>query len=329
MLTGIRKIRRMTRRQIPPSTSPKMPALSAAEQTRLSWAQFIGSYATVPKVFQGFFEPILAEGRAFPYAVLTPSYEGFLHRTTEQLICDFGHEITILERRGQGFDLKSYPVERISFVQVTAILLDTRIKISGITRQGVPSSSSFKFNSVTDYLFTPILENIRLATVHPRDEVLSSELEKFDPWAGVNYKFMNYAKRSLVGGEKVIQAMLQAEIRAGEFTLMGRTYYRRISPTHMTILTDRELIVVLEEGSKGGVDRYGGTWHYMPLKEVIALSISRKGALLALSIQLPQDARIERLFQPSAKQEIDQLLDRFRKLNREYQTDATEHEGRD
>jgi hypothetical protein len=304
----------MTRRQIPPSTTPKKPALSAAEQTKLSWAQFIGSYAAVPKVFQGFFEPLLAEGRAFPYAVLTPSYEGFLHRATEKLICDLGHEINILERRGQGFELQSYPLEQISCVEVTAILLDTRVKISGVTRQGPPASSTFKFNSVTDYLFTPILENIRLGKIDSRDEVLSSELEKFDHWAGVNYKFMNFAKHSLVGGEKVIQAVLQAEIRAGEFTLMGRTFYRRISPTHITILTDRELIVVREEGSKGGVDRYGGTWHYIPLKEVVALSMGRKGTLLALSIQLPQDARIERLFQASAKREIDQLLDRFREL---------------
>ena len=317
VLTRMRKISHMPRRQIPPSTTPKMPKLSAAEQTKLSWAQFIGSYAAVPKVFQGFFEPLLAEGRAFPYAVLTPSYEGFLHRATEKLICDLGDEIHILERRGQGFDRLSYPLERISCVEVTGVLLDTRIKISGLTRQGVPSSSTFKFNSVTDYLFTPILENIRLATVESRDEVPSSELEKFDHWAGVSYKFMNYAKHSLVGGEKVIQAVLQAEIRAGEFTLMGRTFYRRISPTHMTVLTDRELIIVREEGSKGGVDRYGGTWHYIPLKRVVALSMSRKGTLLAISIQLPQDARIERLFQPSANREIDQLLDRFRELTGE------------
>jgi len=252
MITRTRKIPRMTRRQIPPSMTPKMPTLNAVEQTKLSWAQFIGSYAAVPKAFQGFFEPLLAEGRAFPYAVLTPTYAGFLHRATEKLICDLGHEIHILERLGQGFELQSYPLERISCVEVTAILLDTRVKISGVTQQGVPSSSTFKFNSVTDYLFTPILENIRLATVDSRDEVLSSELEKFDHWAEVNYKFMNYAKHSLVRGEKVIQAVLQAEIRAGEFTLMGRTFYRRISPAHMTILTDRELIVVREEGSRGG-----------------------------------------------------------------------------
>ena len=62
------------------------------------------------------------------------------------------------------------------------------------------------------------------------------------------------------------------------------------------------------------MDRYGGTWHYIPLKEVVALSISSKGTLLALSIQLPQDARIERLFHPSTKREVDQLLDRFREL---------------
>jgi len=58
---------------------PKL--LHAAELTRLSWATRIKSYAEVPDVYKSFFESIPADGCAFPYTVLTPSYERFIHKT--------------------------------------------------------------------------------------------------------------------------------------------------------------------------------------------------------------------------------------------------------
>jgi hypothetical protein len=186
----------MTWRQAYTSTIALLPTVSAAEQTKSSWAKPIKSYAAVPNVYKDFFEPFLADGRVFPYTVLTPSYDGFIHRTTEKLICDFGREIYVLERSGNTFEAQCYPLAGISYVEVRPILLDSRIKISGVTRQGVPTSSTFKFNSVTDYLFTPILERIRLATVDSRDAAQSSESEKFDHLVRLNYKFTNYAKRN-------------------------------------------------------------------------------------------------------------------------------------
>jgi hypothetical protein len=247
--------------------------------------------------------------------VLTPSYEGFFRRTTEKLICAIGCEIYILERSGNTYEAQCYPLEGISYVEVRTILLDSRIKISGVTRQGVPASSTIKFNSITDYLFTPILDRIRLDTVDCKDAAQSSELEKFDHWGRLNYKFMNYAKRSLVAGEKVIQAILQPEIRASVLTVLGKTYYRTISPTHISILTDRELILIREEVRENGDDKYGGIWDYIPLNKIVNLSLSEKdSSLLVLSIHLPDNARLETLYQASAKREVHQLLDLFREL---------------
>ena len=141
----------MTWRQAYTSTIALLPTVGAAEQTKSSWAKPIKSCAAVPNVYKDFFELFLADGRVFPYTVLTPSHEGFIHRTTEKLICDFGREIYVLERSGNTFEAQCYPLEGISYVEVRTILLDSRIKISGVTRQGVTTSSTFKFNSVTDY----------------------------------------------------------------------------------------------------------------------------------------------------------------------------------
>ena len=315
MLTKMRNVLRMTWRQVYTSTIAGLPRLGAAEQTKSSWAKSIESYAAVPNVYKDFFEPLLADGRVFPYTVLTPAYEGFIHRTTERLICDLGHEIYVLERSGNTFEAQCYPLEGISYVEVRTILLDSRIKITGVTRQGMAASSTLKFNSVTDYLFTPILERIRLAAVESKGAAQSVELEKFDPWVRLNYKFMNYAKRSLLGGEKVIHTVLQPEIRASLFTVLGKTYSRTISPTHVSILTDRELIIIREEERRSGDDQYGGIWDYIPLNKIATLSLGRKdNNLLVLSIQLPESARLENIFQASAEREINQLLDRYRAL---------------
>ena len=291
------------------------PTLTAYEQTRFSWAKAIGSYADVPAVYKNFFEPLHREGRVFPYTVLTPSFEGLIHRATEKLICDFGREIYILERKGDSFEAQCYPLEGISYVECRTILLDSRIKISGVTRQGASASSTLRFNTVTERLLIPIVERIRFATIGSRDPVEFSEFEKFDCWAGLNFKFMNYAKCSLLGGEKVIHTILQPEIRVIKLKILGMTFRKLISPTHMSVLTDRELIMIREEERRSGDNKYGGVWDYIPLNKITALSMKEKGNnLLALSVQLPEGAHLEYLFQASAKQEVNQLLEQFKEL---------------
>jgi hypothetical protein len=126
---------------------------------------------------------------------------------------------------------------------------------------------------------------------------------------------MNYARRSLLRGEKVIHTILQPEIRASVITLLGLTFYRTISPTLVSILTDRELILIQETERITRAEKYGGAWTYVPLNKITSLSIGEKANdLLVLSIQLPEDTRLECLFQASMRQEVNQLVEKFRKL---------------
>ena len=315
MPTNMRNILQAIWRRIYPSTIATVPTKSAVEQTKSSWAKPIKSYDAVPVVYKGFFNPFKTDGRPFPYTVLTPTYEGFIHRATEKLICDLGREIYVLEKRGNTFEAQCYPLQGIIYVEFRTILLDSYIKINGVRGDGVLTSSTLKFNSVTEYLFTPFVERIRLATVYSKDEVPSSELEKFDKWVRLNYKFMNFAKRSLLGGEKVIHTILQPEILASVVTVLGKTYYRTVFPTHVIMLTDRELIIIREEARRSGNERYGGIWDYIPLNKIVTLSLGERDSnLLVLSIKMVESDRLECLLQASKKGEIDQLLDRFREL---------------
>ena len=314
MLTKMRNKMRMTWGQAHTSKTARMPKLlNPADLTRSSWAKPIKSYTDVPDVYKEFFDSLHIEGQAFPYTVLTPSYEKFIHKTTEKLISDFDHDIFVLEKNGNTFETRCYPIDGISYVEFRTALLASSFMICGMIGQGKHTSSTLKFNSVTDYLFTPILKRVRCIPVEFGNVNQSAELSKFDRLVDVNFKFMNLAKHSLLEGEKVIQFIIQPEIQESLLTFLGKTYYRTISPTHMCILTDRELIMIREDVVRLKEDRYGGIWIYIPLNKIMYLSVSEQAdELLVLTVQLPEDIRFELLFQTSAGKELNQLLGRFK-----------------
>jgi hypothetical protein len=315
MLTGLRnRFQGILRRVLPSAFDPTV-RLDRDEQTRLSWAKRIDTYDAVPKAYRDFFEPFLAAGREFPYTVQGPSYEGFFYRSPEKLICDTGSDIVILDRNRNTYNARCYPLGQISYVELRSVLLDSYVKISGVTKEGMGASSSIRFNSVTDYLFTPIIERIRLYAIGAQEGAPKPGPGLFDHLIKINYKFMNYGRRSMLGGEKFIQFILQPEIRTPIIKLFGRTYDRSIFPTHMSILTDKELIMIREEARQTSDDRYGGIWDFFPLKKIETLTLRQKDSnLLELSIQLPENEHLETLYQAAAKQDLDQFLERYREL---------------
>jgi hypothetical protein len=298
-------------------TSPgigKLPLLTGYEQTKLSWARVIESYDQLPEAFKDFFKTLMGDTSVFPYAVRTPTFKGFIKQENEKLIFSLNGKIYVLERARDKLTSTCYSLDGISYVEVGTILLNSWIKISGVASNGILTSSSLRFSAVTDYLFTPILEKIRPAISAPGDTDQNSERAKFDYLMHLNFKFMNYARRSLVPGEKVVYTVLQPEIRASVLTLLGRSLSRTISTAHLGILTDRELIMIREEKSGRWDDktRYGGIWNYIPLDKITSLSLVPKNDnLLVLSIHLPQNDHIESLFSVSNKQEVELFLSRL------------------
>jgi len=289
--------------------------LSPTEQAMLTWAELIESYENVPDAYKSFFKPLLANGQAFPYTVLTPAFNTSLYQDTEKLVCTFDHAIHILERNGNTWAEKCYPFDGISHLMMKTLWLESRIKIGGMTKQGIPDSSIMRFNVATNFLLTPIIREIRLNTDDSTIEVRNSEFEKFNLWSVSNYKFMNFARDSLLGMEKVIHYMLQPEIKTSRFKFFGIPFYRVVSPAHVGILTDRELIMIQEEVVAREDVKYGATWDFIPVNKITELSLSRNDDnLLILSPKLPENEHLEYLFQISMKEEINLLLERFKEL---------------
>jgi hypothetical protein len=188
-----------------------------------------------------------------------------------------------------------------------------------VTKNGAADSTTIEYNAVTERYFTPFVNKLRSVLAGVEGNSLQTERDKFDFLAVENFKFMNYAMRSLSGGEKVLQTVLQPKIGVPRITFAGRILFQTIlSLAHLAILTDRELIVI-EDGEHGGEKRgarYGGRWQYIPLKNITRTSLlEREDNLLVLSLTLsPTGRRVEFIFDVSKKQELSQLQDEIEKL---------------
>ena len=301
--------------------APKLTSLAKyfiQEPTEASFSKRIESIEAVPETYRDFFNSNLTHGAQFPYTILMPPHNGYMVRSAEKLLVNIGSEIHILEKRGTSFDRYCHPISDIDYVENRAVLLDSSIKITGMTSEGQPATSMIHFNSVTEFLFTPVLKKIRGFEAGPNSNALNTERQKFDKWQSSSFKFMNFARNSLLGNERVVQSVLQPEIRTAGIRIFGVIYSKTISPAHAAILTDRELIMIREEVRHAGEDRYGGIWDYIPLHKIVDLSLHEKDEkLLALTILLPHEVSLEFLYQLSAREELEKLLSHFKSMTAE------------
>ncbi len=296
--------------------APSLSLLTGSAQTMLSWSKVIESYDDVPEVYKGFFKTLLGDSKTFPHVVLTPALDRFLHKTPERLVCDVNDTIYVVERDNNQIIARGYPVKAIRDVEVGEVLLRSWITINGVTIDGFSTSSTMEFNSANSGRFTSFLKRMRPVSSDSDDTKLSAEQDKFNYLDTQNFKFMNYARNSLVHGEKVIYTLWQPEIREAIVTLLGRPFYRTISTAHFTILTDKEIIIIRDdervEESKG--IRHGGIWHYIPLRNIVSLSVKPTNNLLTLSLNLSNNGHLDRIFAVSNKQELENLQNETKKL---------------
>ncbi len=300
----------------------QLPVLTGAMQTRLSWARVVDSFESLPGVYQVYMKTLL-NGQPWPYAVLTPTFAGFMRREKEKLVFSLADQLHIVERDGTRLTLISYALADLNYVEVGSILLKAWIRLSGVSSTGGLTSTTLKFNSVTDRLFTPFLQQIR-AVIDPAPEVdRAAELSKLDYLMLPNFKFMNYARRSVQPGVHIIATLLQPEMHQPLITLLGRTLSRSLDTAHLCLLTSTELIVIRDDESspawRNGI-RHGGVWVYIPLDRIVSLSLRPwKTDVLALQIDLPHGDSVESLFAASQQREVEQFLNQVL----EWSPDAT------
>ena len=314
MLTGMKESLRTTWNRLAASVAEEA-ALPAGIQTRLSWARPIESYHELPPVYHEFYNSLRPDTHEFPYAVVTPTFKGFVRRENEKLICSVGDRFYILEKTKSQLNCTTYALADISYLEIGNILLNAWIRIQGIAGNGKLTAVTLKFNAVSEHLFRPFLDKIRYAADYPPGIDRDAELAKFEGVDKLSFKFNSFARHSILPGAIVIQAVAQPEIRMPVLKAFGRSFYRTIALSRVLVLTDRELIIIRDDiNSPMAFDesRYGGVWDYIPLDKITAATlVDQADDRFALSIHLPQDDCIESLFMGPKRSEVKRLLNQL------------------
>jgi hypothetical protein len=284
--------------------------MTGFEQTRLSWARRIESFADAPGMFHNALRELGATDDAFPYTVLTPTYEGFLRRLSPKLILTRDDNIYILEIVHKQITRTCFPIPGSIDLELGSILLKSWITLRGLTDANVLGATTLEFNSVTERLFVPLLNQIRQADESKQAKTRRTD---FDDVPDITLKFLNYANRSLLPGDHPAAKVWQPEMRTPRFSILGKTWYRTDATSHIAILTPREFILIREDEQEHAVSgtRYGGVWQYVPLRNLVALTFKEQPDALCLTMHLPQNIRVESRFELNKKRDLANLIDAF------------------
>jgi hypothetical protein len=277
--------------------------MSAGEITRLSWARHIENIDALPEIYHDEMIEIIHDGHEFPFTVVTPTFEGFLWREREKVIFNIDRKIFIFEHAHGKIIKKVFNLENIAAIELGQVLLKAWMKIDAVSEQGEKISSVLRFNAVTTRLFEPFIDIMRCSHSDWSNIDPEKEKAKFSELSSIDFKFMNFAKRSLQPDEKVQNYLYQPEVRTAIIKLNKKSILSHsLCLSHMVILTDHELILVEDdpESEKYSVGtRYGGIWTYIPLQSIRETSQKlEKNGLIYLCLSLIGDFKINLPFEP-------------------------------
>lgn len=283
----------------------KSRLLSAAGQARQSWAKQIFDFEQVPEVFKEAFQAQF-KGENFPYTLLTPSFTGFLQPEQEQLVTCTDRALLIFEARAGLADLTIFNFEAIHRVEAGAVLLFSWLSVMGIDQGGMFRVKNFKYSSVGEALFKPVLGRIRACQSESAGAGLDAELVRFDFLSSLNIKFMNYGRQSLCTGSRLLGVIYQPEQRKVLRRILFWPVSRLAFATHLLILTDNELINI-QDASK--VHSYGGIWDYVSLAKIRAVRLEAIPTGLSLILEFPGNDRLAIPFELSKKVELESICE--------------------
>lgn len=202
--------------------------LTGAKQTMTSWAKVIQSYEDVPEIYKNSCKSLLETRTPFPYVVLAPVISDYKQRTTEKLLCEIDGILHIWGRSGKQIISTAFPLKTIYSLEVGSVLLFSWLTVSGLTSEGIADSTTISFNTATQRFLAPFIKQMRPASVVVNEADWQRELANFDHLSSSEFKFMNYARESLVRGDRVICSIMQPKIRKHIFTLFGQRFYRSL-----------------------------------------------------------------------------------------------------
>jgi len=292
--------------------------MTGAAQTMTTWARVIDSYADVPDIYKTSCQAVLEEREPFPYVVLVPSVKDNRLNEVENLLCEINGIFYVWERIGNKVVSSAFPLREIYTLEAGIVLLSSWFTISGLTTTGSATTARIGFNSSSVRHLLPVINKMRPAPADIDDAAWQVELAAFDYLASANFKFMNYARESMVRGEKILQSILQPKIRRQVFDLFGYKFHRTVGLAHLTILTDKEIIFIRDDEDTTEVrgERYGGVWQYIPLQKIQNVTLTASGnKLLTLTLTLESGIQqLDKVFESSSQDALEDLQKKLKQM---------------
>lgn len=276
------------------------------------WARRIKSPVEAPSVFRPFLEKLTTTvSSELPYTVFAPADRFGRKRTNPKILCLREERFTIMEATRDGLIASEFPYAAVDTVEIGYILLSAWFKISGVN-ENEPFSALFEYNTVADRIYRPAAESVRAAAAEISWESMNVpplNTSLFDDLINRDYKYMNFAKMSLIPGEEVLDYVYQPEVRARK---AWRT--RILLPAGILILTGHELILIQEAAKPERQDpRYGGSWRHIPLRRIAAISLANAAeGKVNLMIEMGHGKTCSIEFDVKLRHELENLLDCYR-----------------
>jgi hypothetical protein len=283
---------------------------SSTETTR-TWAKRLRSHDEIPQEFQPAFPECEDH---FPYTLLIPEDKFSLFRKRDKKILRvYEDRLVLLEAVRNEIRTSSNMFTDMLYLERGKILLYSWLRI--VTPSG---ALLIRFNTTNEYLFDPVIEQVRqgMSDSHPHDAALSKdeqELSKFDYLIKVNFKYMNYGRKSIRPDDPVIGIVYEPERCTQEFKLFDITLFRRYATDHLSILTEKELILIKEDKRVriNKESKYGGVFTYIPRRQIRDVSFisDPRNSHCTMEITLSENTRLASEF--SSANEGLELLQSF------------------
>jgi hypothetical protein len=111
---------------------------------------------------------------------------------------------------------------------------------------------------------------------------------------------MNFGRQSIRPGDTVVGMACQPERCIQEYALFNKTLFRQYTTGHLTILTEKELILIKEK-KQIKTDKetlYGGVFTYIPRHRIqdISFTPNPENTQSTMEITLPDDLRLSSEF---------------------------------
>lgn len=286
----------------------------SANSTMRTWTSVIKSVDDIPEIFINTFKSLVNIDGPFPYTLLVPPGRRSRVKNNAILVSVIDYKLFILEKDKKNVKTKCYNFKDINYIESGSILLSAWFNVSGFS-DGILTKTVVEFNSVGELLFKNIEEVIRISVngINQQEE-FSDQLGKLDYLTSLNFKFMNYARTAVKSGEKIINIMLQPGIYKKTLQVFGKVFYKAVSSAHLTVLTDKELIIIKDSDDKS--TKCGGIKFYIPLDRIneIAFKLDEKSDLLLLKINLHGNDFLELNFEAANKSNLETLIAEYNNL---------------